>query len=185
MYKKIIDDLKPNLEKTISYLKNELAGLQVGRATPSLIENLEVDCYNQRLPIKQLANIQTPEPRLIIISPWDKTVIKNIEKAINQSRLGLAPVVDEEFIRLKIPPLSEERRREIIKILHEKVEECRVSIRRQREEIWRQIQDLEKEKSISEDDKFKAKDELQKLIDGYNERIEEMKKNKEEAIMKV
>ena len=99
MYKKIIDDLKPNLEKTISYLKNELAGLQVGRATPSLIENLEVDCYNQRLPIKQLANIQTPEPRLIVISPWDKTVIKNIEKAINQSRLGLAPVDDEEFIR--------------------------------------------------------------------------------------
>ncbi len=137
------------------------------------------------MPLKQLATIQTPEPRSIVIHPWDKNVIKNIEKAISQSKLGLAPVTDEEFIRLKVPPLTEERRRELVKILQEKVEECRVSIRRQREEIWKEIQDLEKEKEISEDDKFKAKDELQKVVDEYNSKLEEIKERKEEEITKV
>jgi ribosome recycling factor len=185
MYQEIINRLKPNLDKTIEYLKDELAGLQVGRATPALIEDLEVECYGQKMPLKQLAAIQTPEPRLIIVRPWDKDILKNIEKAISQSRLGLSPVVDEELIRLKIPPLSEERRRDLVKILQEKVEECRISIRRQREEVWKEIQELERKKEISEDDKFRAKDELQKVIDDYNKKVEEMKEKKEEEIMKV
>ena len=185
MYQEIIDKIKPNLDRTIEYLRSELAGLQAGRATSSLIENLEIECYGQRLPLRQLATIQTPEPKSIIIHPWDKSIIKNIEKAISQSKLGLSPVTDEEFIRLKIPPLSEERRKELVKILQEKVEECRVSIRRQREEAWKEIQDLEKEKKISEDDKFRAKDELQKVVDEYNGKVEEMKERKEEEIMKV
>ncbi len=185
MYQELINNLKPNLDKTIDYLKGELAGLQAGRATPGLLEDLEVDCYGQKMPLKQLAAIQVPEPRLITIRPWDKAILKNIEKAIGQSKLGLSPIVDEESIRLKIPPLSEERRKELVKILQEKVEECRVSIRRQREEVWRNVQDLEQRKEISEDDKFKAKDELQKVVDEYNKKIEEMKKKKEEEILKV
>lgn len=185
MYKEIISKIKPHFDKTIEYLKSELAGLQTSRATPSLIEDLEVECYNQKMPLKQLAAIQAPESRLILIRPWDKSILKDIEKAINQSKLGLSPVVDEELIRLKIPPLSEERRRELVKILHEKVEECRISIRRQREEVWREIQELERKKEIPEDDKFRAKDELQKVIDEYNDKIEEMKKKKEKEIMKV
>jgi len=185
MYKEIINNLKPSLEKTISYLKEELAGLQAGRATPSLLENLEVEVYGQKMPLKQLAAIQTPEPRLIMVRPWDKSILSEIEKAIGQSKLGLSPVVDGDVIRLRVPPLSEERRKELAKILNEKVEECRISIRRQREEAWRKIQDLEHEKEITEDDKFKAKDELQKIIDEYNGKIEEIRKKKEEEITKV
>ncbi len=185
MYQEIINKLKPGFNRTIDYLKNELAGLQVGRATPSLIEDLKVECYNQRMPLKQLAAIQTPEPRSILVRPWDKNILRDIAKAISQSKLRLSPIIEEEFIRLKIPPLSEERRRELTKILQEKLEECRISVRRQREEVWREIQDLEQAGKISEDDKFKAKSELQKVIDEYNKKIEEMGKKKEEEIMKV
>jgi len=185
MYKEIINKIKPTLEKTVNYLKEEMAALQAGRATPSLLENIEIDVYGQKMPLKQLAAIQVPEPRLIVVRPWDKSIIGQIEKTVSQSRLGLSPIVDDDVIRFKIPPMSEERRKELAKILQEKVEECRISIRRQRENTWKEIQDTEQRKEISEDDKFKAKDELQKMIDGYNERVEEMKKKKEEEIMKV
>lgn len=185
MYQELINKIKPNLDKTIEYLKSELAGLQVGRATPSLIENLMVECYHQKMPLKQLANIQILDPRSILIRPWDKNILKDIEKAIGHSKLGLSPVIEEDFIRLTIPPLSEERRKELNKIVQEKMEECRISVRRQREEIWRQIQDLEKAGKISEDDKFRAKDELQKVIDDYNQQIEEIAEKKEKEIMKV
>ena len=185
MYKDIINKIKPNLNKTIEYLKNELLGLQVGRATPNLLENLEIDAYDQKMPLKDLAAIQTPEPRSMIIRPWDKDIIKKIESAIRSSNLKLSPVVDNDFIRLTIPPLSEERRKEIAKILQEKVEECRISIRRNREDIWREIQNLEQAKEISEDNKFKAKDELQKIIDDYNKKIEEIKEKKEKEIMTI
>ncbi|PIV10214.1 MAG: ribosome recycling factor [Candidatus Portnoybacteria bacterium CG03_land_8_20_14_0_80_41_10] len=185
MSKELIDKIKPNLDKTTEYLKGELASLQIGRATPSLIEDLTVECYNQKMPLKQLANIQTLDSRSILIQPWDKSILKNIEKALGHSKLGLSPVVEEDFVRLTIPPLSEERRKELNKIVQEKMEECRISIRRQREEIWRRIQDLEKEGKISEDDKFKAKDELQKVVDDYNRQIEEAAEKKEKEIMKV
>ena len=185
MYQESINKLRPNFDRTIDYLKKELAGLRVGRATPSLIEDLEVECYNQRMPLKQLAAIQTPEPRSILIRPWDKNILKDIAKAISQSKLGFSSIVEEEFIRLKIPPLSEERRRELIKILQEKLEECRISLRRQREEVWKEIQDLEHQGKISEDDKFRAKDELQKVIDEYNKKIEGIGEKKEEEITKI
>ena len=137
------------------------------------------------MPLKQLATIQTPEPRSIIVRPWDKSIIQDIEKSIGKSKLGLSPIVEEDFIRLSVPPLSEERRKEIVKILQEKVEECRISIRRHREDVWKEVQTMEQNKEISEDDKFKAKDELQKVIDEYNEKVEEMRKKKEDEIMKV
>ncbi|MFH1460814.1 MAG: ribosome recycling factor [Patescibacteria group bacterium] len=185
MYKEIINKIKPSLDKTIGYLKSELAGLQAGRATPSLLEDLEVEAYQQKITLKQLAAIQTPEPRLIVIRPWDKTIVKNIESALRKSNLGISPVAEGDFIRLNIPPLSEERRKELVKIVQEKVEECRISVRRQREEVWRQIQDMEQAGDLREDDKFRAKDELQKVIDEYNEKIEGIKKKKEAEIMTV
>jgi len=185
MYKEIVNKIKPQLDRTMDYLKNELLGLQVGRATPSLLENLEINAYDQKMPLKDLAAIQTPEPRVIVIRPWDKEIIRKIESAIRNSNLKLSPIVDDDVVRLTIPPLSEERRKEIVKILHEKVEECRISIRRNREEIWREIQSLEQAKEISEDDRFKAKDELQKIVDDYNKKVEEMKKKKESEIMTV
>ena len=185
MEQQIIKNLRPYLEKTIEYLKNELAGLQVGRATPGLLENLEVEVYGQIMPLKQLAAIQTPEPRTMLVRPWDKAIIGQIEKAISQSKLGLTPSADGDAIRLKIPSLSEDRRKELVKVVHEKAEESRISVRRHREEAWRQIQDLDQRKEIREDDKFRAKDELQKVVDEYNDKIEEMKKRKEDEIMTV
>ncbi len=185
MYKEITEKIKPQLDKTIDYLRGELNSLQVGRATPSLLESLEVEAYEQKMPLRDLAAIQTPEPRTITVRPWDKSIIRNIEWAVRKSKLGLSPIVEGDSIRLKIPALSEERRKELIKILNEKVEECRISIRRNREEVWRQIQALEQSKEITEDDKFKAKDELQKTIDDYNKKIEEIKNKKEKEIMTV
>ncbi len=185
MYKKLIDNLKIDFNKTIEYLKSELTGLQAGRANPSLIENVKVDCYNQELPIKQLAAISAPEPRLIIIKPWDKEIIRNIELAIRDSKLGLNPVTEEEFIRVNIPALNEERRKELVKIVQEKTEECHISIRRNREDVWKEIQTMEQAKEISEDEKFRAKDELQKVIDEYNKKIEEISEKKEKEIMTI
>ncbi|OGZ32993.1 MAG: ribosome recycling factor [Candidatus Portnoybacteria bacterium RIFCSPLOWO2_12_FULL_39_9] len=185
MYKEIINKIKPHLDKTLEYLKSELNGLQVGRASPSLVEDLEVDCYGGKMPLKQLAAIHAPEPRQIIIQPWDKNILKEIETAVSHSKLGLTPTIDGEAIRLNIPPLNEERRKELAKIIREKIEECRIAIRRKREEVWKEIQILEQGGKIREDDKFRAKDELQEMVDEYNEKIEEISKRKEEEIMRV
>lgn len=185
MYKEIINKIKPELDKIINYLKNELASFQVGRASPNLVENLEIECYGAKMPLKQLAAIQSQEARQIIIQPWDKGLLKKIEETIRHSKLGLNPIVDNDIIRLNVPPLNEERRKELVKMLREKLEECRISVRRHREDAWREIQDLEKEGKISEDDKFKGKDELQELVDEYNKKIEEICERKEGEIMKV
>ncbi len=177
----IIDNLKTELNKTIEYLKEELKSLQVGRATPALVENLEVECYGQKTPLKQVAAIQVPEPRMIVIRPWDKSILQEIEKTISQSKLNINPIVEGDVVRLNIPPLNEERRRELAKIVGERAEECRINIRRHREDAWREVQAEE----ISEDEKFHAKDELQKIVDDYNGKIKEIKERKEEEIMKV
>jgi len=167
MYKELIDGLKPELEKTIEFLKKEFMKIKTSRATPAMVEDVIVDCYGQKLPVKQLGNISTPQPRLITIDPWDKSILPEIEKAIrNQS--SLSPVVDGEVIRINIPPLSEEQRKEYLKIINDKTEEARISVRLHREKIWKEIQELEREGEIPEDDKFRAKDDLQELIDDYN-----------------
>ena len=185
MYKEIINNLKPDLEKTIEYLQSELNSLQVGRATSTLVEDIEVDCYNSKMPLKQLAAINTPDPKQIIVQPWDKEIVKDIEAAIRNSKLNFSPVVDGDVIRLNIPPLNEERRKELVKILKEKIEECHISVRRHREEAWKTIQAQEQQSLISEDDKFRAKDELQKLIDEYNKKIEEIGQRKESEIINI
>lgn len=183
MYQKLIDELKTELNKTVDHFKSELSALQAGRATPAILEDLEVRCYGDVFPLKQLANIQMPEPRSILVKPWDRSILKEIESAIRNSSLDLSPVVDSDSIRLKVPSLTEEKRKELVKILNDKTEETRISIRKQREEIWRKIQDMEKEKEISEDDKFKAKDKLQEVIDEFNKKVEEIKEKKENDLM--
>lgn len=185
MYKEIIEKIKPNLDKTIEFLKREITGLQTARATPALVENIEVECYGTKMPIRQIAAINVPEPRSLIISPWDKTTLKEIEKAISLSRPGLMPVVDGDLIRVSILPLSEERRKELMTILIDKLEEARISIRLQRERAWKEIQELTRAGKIREDDKFRGKDELQELIDEYNEKIEEIGEKKKKEIMTV
>jgi len=184
MYKQLLDNLKPELEKAIQFLKSELVKIKTSRATPAMVEDIEIDCYNQKFPIKQLATINVPQPRLITIQPWDKAVLQDIERGI-RNKSGFSPVVDGELIRINIPALNEEQRKEYCKIIADKAEESRVSIRLHREKVWKEIQEMEKKGEIREDDKFRAKDELQKLIDDYNQKIDKMKKSKEQEVMTV
>ena len=184
MYKELIEDLKPELDKTLEFLKGEFMKIKTSRATPAMVEDVEVQAYDQKLSIKQLGTINIPQPRLITISLWDNSVLPEVEKAI-RVQSSLSPVVDGEIIRINIPALSEEQRKEYVKIINDKTEEARISIRLHREKAWKEIQELERKGEIPEDDKFKAKDELQKIIDDYNKQIEDLRKSKESDIMTV
>lgn len=181
----LIEDKKTDFEKSIQFIKNELSGIRTGRASPSLVENLIVDYYNTKTPLIQLASITIPDPKSIIIQPWDRNSTKDIEKAIQTSSLGLTPINDGNMIRLVIPPLSEERRKELMKLVHQKLEQARVSIRNVREEIWKELKTREKDGKISEDDMFKQQKELQKFVDEYNGKIKEIGENKEKEIMTI
>lgn len=184
MYKEIIQKIKPELDKVITFLERELLKLRTSRASPALVEDVVVECFNQKFPLKQLAAISIPEPRQILIQPWDKSYIEGIVKALSETGVGANPIVDRDVIRINLPSLSGEYRNELIRLLSEKQEEARKTIRRWREEAWDEIQADFKEGKVREDDKFRAKDELQKLVDEYNEKIEEMgdRKKKEMEI---
>lgn len=181
--KDTINQKKPEFDKILEFYKSDIASISTGRANPALVEDIEVDYYNQKFRVKELASISAPEPRTIVIQPWDKGVIEAIGGAIRKSDLGLNPVVDGQIIRLNIPSLTEERRKEFIKLLKQKAEESRIKIRRIREDIWDRVQKMERAHEIREDEKFKAKDDLQKLINEYNRKIEDMEKKKEEELM--
>ncbi|TET84823.1 MAG: ribosome recycling factor [Candidatus Nealsonbacteria bacterium] len=181
-HKEIIDKIRPELDKVINFLERELAKIRTGRATPSLVEDIEVECFGQKFLLKQLAAISTPELRQILIQPWDKSYLEPIERALQQSFIGTSPIIDKDLVRLSLPPLTEEYRKNLLKILSEKMEEARKTIRRWREEAWDKIQEKTKEGEIREDDKFRAKDELQDLIDEYNQKIEEIGERKKKEI---
>lgn len=185
MINNIIKGHESNFQSVIEHFMVELAKLRTGRANASLVEDISVDYYGSRTPLKQIASINAPEPRLIVIQPWDKGGLANIEAAIRESDLGLNPMNDGQIIRLSIPPLNEERRNEIVKALNKKSEEAKISIRNIREEIWKEIQSKEKSGEIPEDEKFKGKDALQKVVDEYNKKIEEIREKKEKEIMTV
>lgn len=175
--------LKQNLEKIVEHLKHEVASLRTGRATPALVEDLEVDYYDAKTPLKALASISSPEPRQLVIQPWDKNAIQPVEKAIQGSSLGLNPVTDRDTIRLTIPPLTEERRKELAKVLGRHLEDARIVVRREREEVLKEIDRREKAKEISEDEKFRKKSEVQKVIDEFNKKIDEVGSAKEREIL--
>lgn len=185
MYKELISKRKNDFEKATEHFKDELNKLRTGRASAGMVENLLVDYYGAKSPLKQIASITVPEPRTITIAPWDKDNLVNIEKAIRDSQLNLNPMNDGQVVRINIPALNEERRRELVKILNQKTEESRVSIRKIREEIWDEIQELVKSGKMGEDGKFAGKNELQKVVDGLNTKIEELRNKKEEEIMTV
>jgi ribosome recycling factor len=185
MYKELISRRKNDFEKAVEHFKEELGKLRTGRASASLVEGLLVDYYGAKSPLKQVASITVPEPRTITIAPWDKDSLVNIEKAIRESQLNLNPMNDGQVVRINIPALNEERRKELVKMLNLKAEEARVSVRRVREEIWDEIQELVKNGKVGEDAKFSGKDELQKIVDEQNDKIEELRNKKEEEIMTV
>jgi len=180
-----MQNLKQNLDKILERFKNETASLRTGRATPALVEDLEVDYYGSKTPLKAIASISVPESRQILISPWDKNAIQPIERAIQLSPLGLNPVTDKDSIRLSIPSLTEERRKELVKLLGKHLEEAKIAVRREREEVLKAVDRDEKEKKISEDEKFRKKQEIQKIIDEINKKIEDTGAAKEKEIMSV
>ena len=171
MYKKIIEDKKKDLDGAMEHFKFEMSKIRTGRANPSLVEDLLVDYYGTKTPLKQIANINVPEPRTLLIQPWGRDTLSSIETAIKISDLNLTPNNDGEVIRISIPAL--------------KAEEARISVRNIREDIWREIQELEKNGEIAEDDKFRGKERLQEVINEYNKKIDEMREKKEQEILTV
>lgn len=185
MYQGLIENKKGEMENSIEHYKEELNQLRTGRASTALVENILVDYYGAKSPMKQVASITIPEPRTIVISPWDKKMLVNIESAIRESQLNLNPNNDGNVIRINIPQLTEDRRKELVKVLNQKAEEARIAIRKHREEVWEEIQEMEKSGKIGEDDKFSGKDKLQKVVDEYNSVIEDIRKKKEDEVMKI
>ena len=169
----ILNKFKSQLEKTLDFFKNDIAVLRAGRPTPALVENILIDAYGQKMPLQQLAVISVSPPNLILINPWDKNVIEAISKAIINSQLGLAPIVEQDFIRIALPQMTQEKREQLIKLLHEKSEHARISVRNEREDASKHLQRMEKEKTISEDEWFKGKENIQKSVDEYNIKIKE------------
>ena len=182
-YQEIIKKIKPEMDKVIDFLEKEMAKIQTGRATPSLVEDIIVDCFNQRLPIKQLAAISVSGPREILIQPWDGSYIEGIVAALSRTEIGTNPIVDGNTIRIVLPSLNEEYRKNLTQIVSEKQEEVRKTIKRWREGAWKEIQDKTRGGEIREDDKFRAKDKLQDLVDEYNKKIEEMGERKKKEIL--
>ena len=182
MHKEIINKIKPELDKVIAFLEGEMAKIRTSRATPSLVEDVVVNCFGQRFPLKQLAAISTPETKQILIQPWDRSYIEGIVSALEKTGIGANPIVDKDTIRISLPPLTEEYRKNLLRVLSEKQEEAKKTIRHWREEAWAKIQDGFREGKIREDDKFRAKDELQELVDDYNEKIEKLGEKKKREI---
>jgi len=183
MYKEIVKSIEPEIEKVVTFLDRELAKVRTGRATPALVEDIVVDCYGQKFPLKQLAAISVPEPKQILIQPWDRTYIPGIISSLEKTGIGASPIVDKDVVRIMLPPLSEEYRKSLLRVISDKQEEARKTIRHWREEAWGEVQDKAKTGEIREDDKFKAKDEIQKAIDEANKRVEDIGERKKKEIL--
>jgi ribosome recycling factor len=183
MIKETLQDAREHMDKTIEALHIDLRAIRTGRASPALVERLQVEYYGVPTPLNQLAGTTVPEPRLLVIRPWDRNTIGIIEKAILKSDLGLNPSNDGQVIRLIIPQLTEERRRELSKQVAKRVEEARVSARNIRRDAIDMLRELEKEKMISEDELFEARDKVQHLTDDYIKQIDEIGKAKEAEIL--
>ncbi len=181
-YKEFIDKAKPEFEKAFKFLENEMSKIRTSRASPALVEDIVVDAFGSKFPLKQLGAISAPSTNQIAIQPWDTSYIEPIEKAISQAGLGMSAVVDKNIIRLNLPTLTEDYRQQLSKVLSEKAEQARQVIRHLREDAWNKIQKAEKEKEISEDDKFRGKDELQKVVDDYNEKVKNLVEKKKTEI---
>lgn len=181
----LIDHAKQEFEQVIEHLNKELQNVRSGRANASMVEGLLVEAYGSMMELKGLASVSVPDAKTIQIEPWDKNVVKDIEKAIQASSLGLNPNVAGTTIRLIMPPMTEENRKSLVKIVGQKAEQARIGLRNVRENIREQISSQEKEKTISEDEKFRLQEQLDKVITGFNERIEALVSEKEAEIMTI
>ena len=185
MRNEVHEKLESKMEKTISVLKEDLAVIRAGRANPSMLDKVVVDYYGTPTPLKQMAGVSAPEPRVILIQPWDKSSLKSIEKAIQVSDLGVNPTNDGIQIRIAIPQLTEDRRKDLTKLVAKTGEQAKVALRNERREANDKIKKLEKDGELTEDDAKKATDEVQKIIDRYTKTVDEMVARKEKEIMEV
>lgn len=185
MLKEVINESEDKMKKTVEILRKDLSTMRAGRANPSILDKLMVDYYGASTPVNQVANVSAPEPRLLTIQPWDKTLVPLIEKAILKSDLGLNPSSDGAIIRIIIPQLTQERRLELVKTIKKKAEEGRVSIRNIRRDSNEKLKSLEKSKQITEDENKKGQDDMQKLTDKYIKEVDHVLEVKEKEIMEV
>lgn len=185
MYQEIIEKNRPEMEKVAEFFRKEMAKIRTGSISPSLIEDVQVDISGQKMSLKQVAAISSPERRQLVIQPWDTSYLKPIEKALQASSIGVSPVVEKNVVRLTLPQLTQELREGILKILSEKAEESRKTLRKWRDEAWSEIQEEARKGLIREDDKFKGKEELQKVVDKYTEEIEELGERKRKEIIEI
>ncbi|MGI6688211.1 MAG: ribosome recycling factor [Christensenellales bacterium] len=185
MYHDVIDQAAIKMEKTKEVYKQELASLRAGRANPKLLDRITVDYYGAQTPLNQMANISSPEPRILMISVWDQKAIPLVEKAIQKSDLGMNPANDGKVIRLVVPELTEERRKELTKLVWKSAEESKVAIRSIRRDAMEQFKKLQKNGEISEDDQYRAEDEMQKTTDSAIKDIDQIAQEKEKEILSV
>lgn len=182
-YQELIKQRRGDFDSVFEHVRSEVASIRTGRANSAMVEDIQVEYLGTKLRIKELATIMTPEPRMITIQPWDKGAIPLIDKAIRDHGTGLSPSSDSNGIRVAIPPLMEERRKEMLKLLGQKIEEGRIKTRQIREDIIKKVQAEVKAKTAREDDMHKAKDELQKIMDGLNEKLDDLAKKKGQELM--
>ena len=185
MIEELLGEQRARMQKSLEALQEDLLSIRTGRASPALVEKLPVEYYGTMTPLNQMASIAVPEPRLLVIRPWDPSALADIERAILKSDLGLTPMNDGKLIRLSIPRLTEERRRELVKVVSRRVEEGRIAVRNLRRDALQDLREFEKEKMISEDEFFRGTDELQELTDEFIEKIDEIGKRKEEEVMEI
>ena len=183
MIDEIYDDTRQSMGKTIASLQNDFKRVRTGRASVSLLDGIRVDYYGAQTPLNQMATLAAPESRLITIQPWDTSVIKDIEKALLKSDLGLTPSSDGKIIRITIPPLTEERRKELVRQINKMSEEHKIALRNIRRDANDMLKSLKKDGDISEDDAFRAQDEVQKITDEHIGRVDEITKEKEKEIL--
>lgn len=185
MINDLLDDLRERMTKSVEVLQDDLMSIRTGRASPALVERLQVEYYGAMTPLNQLASVAAPEPRLLVIRPWDPAALGEIERAILKSDLGLTPMNDGKLVRLNIPRLTEERRRELAKVVSRRVEEARVAVRNLRRGALKDLEDFEKEKLISEDELFRGKDQIQELTDEFVKNMDEIGQRKEQELMEI
>ncbi len=181
----LYSELGDRMNKAVETLESDYKRLRTGRASVSLVDGIRVDYYGTSTPLSQLATLTIPDPRTIMIQPWDISAVGDIEKAILKSELGLTPMNDGKMIRISIPPLTAERRRDLVKVVKKKAEESKVAVRNIRRDINEKLKDLKKDKKVSEDEQFRAQDEIQKITDEYVKKIDTVYGSKEKEILET
>lgn len=180
-----IENMRGHMDAAVDAMRREFSGIRTGKASTALLETVRVDAYGSKMPLNQVATVNTPEPRLLLVQPWDKALLPEVERAIQRAGLGLNPSNDGSIIRVPIPPLSEERRKDMVRLLHKMAEEGKISVRHARQEANKEIKQREHDHEISEDESRRQQDQVQKITDEYVARIDELMKAKEVEVLEV